>query len=166
MICPRNCGQSWARRASLMSICPARRCCRLPLPLMRLSPRRISRLARVHCSPAPSALAAEHGGLAPQAALEVEVGVQLELLVLELALAAQRTGQRAGSSATQYAGFSADRSSAVSQAMPSANCRFRWPSALPWPAVEFQLGQEDLLEVATERRDHIELARPGRRGRP
>ncbi|MNL03352.1 hypothetical protein D3C87_1238870 [compost metagenome] len=134
LICPRSCGQSWARRSSLISICPLSFCCRLPLPLMLLSPRRICRALRFHCSPAPSALACKIAGWPRSLPFRSRSAVRLSFSFFSSPLLRNGPARVPGSSATQYAGLIAERSSEVSQAMPSANCRFRCPSALPCPA--------------------------------
>ncbi|MNS26918.1 hypothetical protein D3C72_588540 [compost metagenome] len=131
---PRSSGQSWARRGSLRSICPASFCCRLPLPLMLFSPRRTCRALRFHCSPRPSALAWITAGWPRSLPLRSRSALRLSTSFFSSPVLRNGPASVPGSSATQYAGLIADRSSAVSQAMPSANCRFRCPSALPCPA--------------------------------
>ncbi len=83
-------------------------------------------------------LGLQDGRLATQLALQV-AGQRSRLSVSFFISPLLRSGPARvpGSSATQYAGLIAERSSAVSQAMPSANCRFRCPSALPCPATSW-----------------------------
>ena len=104
-------------------------------------------------------LGGEHGGLPAQAALEVQVCVELELFVLELAFAAQRSGQGAGQLCDPVGGVQRRQIQGGVPGNAVGKLQVQVAFGLALAGTQFQLRQEDLLEVATEGRDHIELAR-------
>jgi len=104
-------------------------------------------------------LGRQHSGLPAQAALEVQVCVELELFVLELAFAAQRSGQGAGQLCDPVGGVQRRQIQGGVPGNAVGKLQVQVAFGLALAGTQFQLRQEDLLEVATEGRDHIELAR-------
>ncbi len=103
-------------------------------------------------------LGRQHGGLPAQAALEVKVGVEFELFVLEFALAAQRSGQSAGQ--LRHPVRRVQRRQ-VQRGVPRnavGELQVQVTFGLALTGAQFQLRQEHLRKVAAERRDHRERA--------
>ena len=93
----------------------------------------------------------QHGGLATQAALEIEVGVERELFVLQLALAAQRTGQVSGHFPEPVGRIEIGQLQRRIPGHAIGESHADAAGGLALPGFQYKLRQADPLQVALER---------------